>query len=67
MNDTEFYCYECEYRDNCELAEQINFCEDCKYNLTCDIKSCCEAGHDIECNNGFEPKSYLDDESEDEE
>ncbi len=60
----ENYCFECEHRDNCELADQINFCEDCRDCFDCNIKSCCEAGHDIECNNGFEPKSDFDDESE---
>lgn len=52
------YCLNCEYRETCELADNINFCEECKDCDTCTIKSCCEAGHDIECNNGFEPESY---------
>ena len=54
-------CWGCEYIDNCELAEQINFCEDCKDYPNCGIcDSYCQAGHEIECNNGFEPKSEID-------
>lgn len=52
------YCSECEYRDTCDLTDNINFCEDCEDCDGCNIKSSCKAGHDIECNNGFEPKSY---------
>lgn len=51
------HCLTCEYYDECEHAEYVNFCEDCKDYAICPIRTvCCEAGHDIECNNGFEPK-----------
>ena len=55
----EDYCLDCECYDNCDLANQISFCDDCKYGFNCDIRSVsCDKGHDIECNNGFEEKEY---------
>lgn len=61
------HCWDCEYIHSCELAEQINFCEDCKDYSDCGIcDTYCQAGHSIECNNGFEPKSEIDWEEEDE-
>jgi hypothetical protein len=52
------YCDCCEYANECELADGINFCNDCKDCDECTIRTvCCEAGHDIECNNGFEDKN----------
>ncbi|MEE0983767.1 MAG: hypothetical protein U0L38_06915, partial [Bacteroidales bacterium] len=58
------YCDNCGFRDECELADNVNFCEDCKERWTCTIRyGFCMAGHDIECNNGFEPRNdYCDDE-----
>lgn len=62
------YCDNCEYYDECELADGINFCDDCKDGDTCDLRYVfCEAGHDIECNNGFEDKNdycFEDDEED---
>lgn len=60
-------CENCEHSDKCPLAKITNFCEDCVDYEICNIKSseCCEKGHDIECNNGFEDKEnykYYDDE-----
>ena len=62
-------CNSCEHQDNCELSYLTEFCEDCKHYPECTIRFCvCPAGHEIECNNGFEPKYDLaDDESEAEE
>ena len=62
-------CTLCEYYDECEDAEMINFCDDCKDALNCPIRFCCQckAGHDIECNNGFEPKYESDWEDEENE
>lgn len=52
------YCDTCEYYDECVFADGTNFCEDCKYYAECRIRTAsCEAGHDIECNNGFEDKN----------
>ena len=52
------HCNCCEYYDECEYADGINFCEDCKDYAECPMRIvCCKAGHDIECNNGFEDKS----------
>jgi hypothetical protein len=48
------YCEKCEHK--CSLAFMINFCKDCKNYKDCDILAQCDDGHDIECNNGFEPK-----------
>ncbi len=51
------HCYCCDFADTCEIADLVNFCEDCiDYDdcSICDTK--CDAGHFIECNNGFEPK-----------
>lgn len=57
------YCDDCEYRDECDLVDNVNFCEDCKERWTCTIRDvACKAGHDIECNNGFEPRWSCDDE-----
>lgn len=49
-------CNGCEFHDNCEYADNYNFCDDCKDCINCSIRSffSCEAGYDIECNNGFE-------------
>lgn len=58
------HCDTCEFADKCELANGINFCEDCKDCKDCSIKNCvCDAGHYIECNNGFEIEGdcYADD------
>lgn len=57
------YCETCKIKD-CQLREQINFCEDCKDYDDCTIKESCEAGYDIECNNGFEPCDDFDDSPE---
>lgn len=59
------YCDYCEI-ENCELRGEINFCEDCADYESCTIPSSCAAGHDVECNNGFEPKSWFEDVYEDE-
>ena len=51
------YCDSCEYYDECEDAGFVLFCDDCKDCNDCNIRYIsCKAGHDIECNNGFEPK-----------
>ena len=51
------YCDMCKFKDSCELARNIMFCDDCAECDTCDIKCVeCEAGHYIECNNGWEEK-----------
>ena len=63
------HCDCCEYYDECELAGDINFCEECQEYPECRIcVVSCKAGHDIECNNGFEPKGDYcsEDEEEDE-
>lgn len=59
----------CEFADTCEFADGINFCDDCLEYAKCTIRGhYCKAGHEIECNNGFEDKNiYCFDESEDEE
>lgn len=52
------YCDSCEYYDDCEYSDGINFCDDCKEYAKCTISYVsCKAGHDIECNNGFEDKN----------
>lgn len=48
------HCSECEL--DCELRDNINFCENCINYIGCGIIVSCDAGHDIECNNGFEIK-----------
>lgn len=62
------HCDCCEYADKCELADGINFCEDCRDFGECTIACVfCEAGHAIECNNGFEVKDgYCEDYEEEE-
>lgn len=51
------YCDTCEVKD-CDLRDNVNFCEDCAEYRTCPLHDgvfgTCEAGYDIECNNGFE-------------
>ena len=52
------YCDTCEYYDECEYADGINFCDDCKDRFNCNLRyEDCMAGHNIECNNGFEDKN----------
>lgn len=51
------HCYCCDFADTCEIADLVNFCEDCIDYDDCSICDTeCNAGHFIECNNGFEPK-----------
>lgn len=56
------YCDNCEKSNNCGLAFIINFCIECKHYHHCDllggIGGECDAGHEIECNNGFEPEDW---------
>lgn len=62
-------CDTCDYFDKCDDAGQVNFCEDCRDFPDCRICTVtCEAGHFIECNNGFEEEGYCDeyDEEDDE-
>ncbi len=60
------YCDSCEYYNVCDYAGMINFCEDCRESCTCGIRFVsCLAGHDIECNNGFELKSDYGEDDED--
>lgn len=61
------YCENCEFRNTCDLCDCINFCVDCKDYNYCNILKDCEAGHSVECNNGFEDKTFnYDDEDEEE-
>ena len=54
-------CLTCEYYDECDHAEYVNFCEDCNHYDKCTICTVyCEAGLPIECNNGFEVKSNFE-------
>lgn len=53
------HCKECEYRETCDDADMVNFCDECRDFKHCPIKSVfalCKAGYYIECNNGFEEK-----------
>lgn len=59
-------CDLCDHQHTCELANIINFCDDCRYKDECTIRDvACDAGYDIECNNGFE-LSVLEEMLEDE-
>jgi len=58
-------CYDCEFEGKCELAHEVSFCEDCKDFDNCDILSMCDGGEYIECNNGFEPIDFDDEDEED--
>ena len=52
-------CDGCEYYNECEYADNYNFCDDCKDCFGCPIRSVsCKAGYDIECNNGFEEREW---------
>ena len=59
-------CVGCELADICKYSEHYNFCEDCKEYPDCSCVSydTLPCGRHVECNNGFEEKSYLDDEDE---
>ncbi len=60
------YCKRCTV-EHCELRDEVNFCEDCAEYKTCPIcYDCCESGHAIECNNGFESQNEYDEPVEDE-
>lgn len=62
------HCNVCEFYNDCEYADGINFCEDCKDYAECTIRDVsCKDGHDIECNNGFEDKNDYCCEDEEEE
>lgn len=66
----ENYCETCDLADKCELAYGIMFCDNCKDSCDCSIKfATCEAGHFIECNNGWEDKEdyCCEDEDDDKE
>jgi hypothetical protein len=53
-------CDDCEHEPYCDLAYFTNFCEDCTYCENCDLRTVqCKAGHDIECNNGFEERGLI--------
>lgn len=63
------YCDNCEHSATCEIAFETEFCDDCKDRFNCNIRyyNSCAAGHDVECNNGFEPLNDYDNlEDEDE-
>lgn len=63
-------CAGCELEEICKYAQHYNFCEDCKEYPDCPIHvDCteCPCGRTVECNNGFEDKSYLDDDANEEE
>lgn len=62
------YCKNCEFRNTCDLCDCVNFCVDCKDYYHCNILKDCEAGHSVECNNGFEDGTFnYDDEDEEDE
>ena len=64
MNESN-HCLNCDYAGSCEDAFMLNFCDECKYIEGCSCcTNTCKAGHYIECNNGFEPKSYLEEDIE---
>jgi hypothetical protein len=59
-------CDNCEFRDECELRDITNFCEDCRYYHNCTIHTeYCLNCHEIECNNGFEEIIIDDTDSDD--
>ena len=50
-------CANCEHYNECEHADEVCFCDECRHDYSCPVKTvCCEAGHYIECNNGFEER-----------
>ena len=54
------HCVGCKYEYDCDFAHNINFCENCKDFDRCSIRYVyCKAGHELECNNGFEEKDDL--------
>lgn len=58
------YCVGCEYADGCE-DKDVGFCDGCREKRDCTILEYCEAGHPIQCNNGYEEETYDDDEDTD--
>lgn len=53
-------CGGCEFYDECEFADNYNFCDDCRESLNCSLRYVtCKAGYDIECSNGFEEQVSL--------
>lgn len=62
------YCDNYKYSETCDIAFYTEFCDDCTDFLTCNIRYVtCAAGHDIECNNGFQPRNYYDDDYDNDE
>ena len=51
------YCLYCDKSEDCEIANETRFCNECKHRMNCRTLDCCEAGYEIECNNGFEDES----------
>lgn len=61
------YCETCDFANKCSYAYAVRFCRECKDYWDCDIRNVsCMAGHDIECDNGFEEENEYDDEVDDE-
>ena len=57
----EDFCIGCNLREDCGLVNIVNFCDNCLHAESCEIRSVgCDAGHDIECNNGYEEESEVD-------
>lgn len=66
----ENYCDTCDLYEDCEYAGNICFCDFCADRKDCTVKCVtCDAGHYIECNNGFEVEGniYPEDEIEEDE
>lgn len=61
-------CDGCHFSSICKYSEHYNFCDECKYYPDCPIAygNECIKGRNIECNNGFEPKSLFDDDEDEE-
>ena len=59
------FCIGCDLFDICEFANNVKFCDNCNQGDICDVRTvCCDAGHDIECNNGYEEDEMEVDEDE---
>ena len=66
MNNYDDPCVGCKFENTCELSNPA-FCYGCVDEDNCKLQTYCEAGHPIQCNNGFELKrDYVDDEGLDE-
>jgi len=53
----EDHCLDCQYKETCDIYKEcsgdVSFCDGCADEDTCPMLKSCDAGYNIECNNGY--------------